>query len=70
MLLKISQRLRLASLGDRHFGAEETQTVSGLEVTEYTEYRNPALIADARELLASDYARTATVVFETRGGAR
>lgn len=70
MILRISQRLGLAAIGERFFGAVAPVRVDGIEVTEFMEYQNPALIADARELLASSYAQTQSLVIETRAGER
>lgn len=59
MLFKLSLRLGLAQIGERFFYALRTQRVAGIEVTEYAEYHSPSMCADARELLASSYSRSA-----------
>ena len=59
MVIKISQRLGLAQVGERFFYSLRAQRVAGIEVTEFAEYSSPKLCADARELLASSYARAA-----------
>jgi len=66
MLLRLSHRLGLASIGERFLGGERVQRLGGIEVQEFLEYQNPALIADARELMASSYAQTQTFVIDTR----
>ena len=67
MILRISHRLGLASIGGRFLGGERVQRLGGIEVQEFLEYQNPALIADARALMASSYAQTQTFVLNTKG---